>query len=463
LTINLEGRPFFTLSSLADAIKAAFNHHLAPDYWVRTEIHKLNVYKATGHCYLELVEKSHGSTKAKMNATVWNTNYDRIAQNFLRIAQMPLTEGMEVLMRVQVRFHEVYGLSLNVIDIDPTFSMGQMARMRMETLRQLEKEGVIHQNKNLIFPEIPSKIAVVSAASSKGFIDFSMKVAEAITRYKFRIEIQIFPALLDGDQAVRTIPQQIQQINTLGGFDAICLIRGGGGEVGISAFDHIDIARAICTSNIPVIAGIGHATNETIAELVSNKHCITPTDVGNLLVQRFLDVLLELQDLIESLERGAENHLFDAFQQLEQTTKHFQKDVRNRLLVEKSTLRTLGARMSILPVQTIKTAKGQLEGAIHQIEKSAKMLLQNSENQLQQKTSQLDKGQYQNIKAQKFILNYLDEKLRILDPKGVLKRGYSITTVGGEIVTDAAMIPDGSILETQFYKGTTISKTIKKS
>lgn len=396
-----------------------------------------------------------------MNATVWNTHYTRIAQNFLRIAQMPLTEGMEVLMRVQVRFHEVYGLSLNVIDIDPTFSMGQMARMRLETLRQLEKEGIIHHNKNLDFPDVPSKIAVVSAASSKGYIDFSMKVAEAITRYKFRIHVHLFPALLDGDNAVRTIPEQIRNINTLGGFDAICIIRGGGGEVGISAFDHIDIARAICTSKIPVIAGIGHATNETVAELVSNKHCITPTDVGNLLMQKFLDVLLELQDLIESLERGAENHLFDAFQHLEQATKSFQKDVRNRLLIEKSTLRTLGARMSILPVQTIKTGRSHLDTAAHQIEKATKVLLRASDHHLEQQLTQLEKALHQNLKAQKFIVNYFDEKLRLLDPKSVLKRGFTITTMEGKIVTDAAMIPAGSTLETQFYKGTTISKSIE--
>lgn len=459
----MEERQHYTLSMLADAIKAAFNHHLAPDYWVRTEIHKLNVYRATGHCYMELVDKVQGATRAKINATAWNTTYERITQNFYRIARMPLNEGMEVLMRVQVRFHEVYGLSLNILDIDPTFSMGQMARMRLETLQQLKAEGLLQQNISLPFPEIPSRIAVISAASSKGYKDFLMKVAEAITRYKFRLELTLFPALLDGDNAIRTIPQQIRTINASGKYDVICLIRGGGGEVGLSGYDHIDIARAICTSAIPVVSGIGHATNETVAEMVSNKHCITPTDVGNLLTQKFVGILLELQDLKEDLERLADAAVFDAFQRLELLVTHFKKDTRSRLLLEKSTLRTLGVRMSILPTNTLKNARAFLDFNATHIEKQTQKQIFEATQALQMLGMQADKGQQLHLKNQHQMLLQLAEKLRILDPQSVLKRGFSITTnEAGAPITNADEVPQGAMLQTTFYKGRVTSKVIKE-
>ncbi|MCH8553926.1 MAG: exodeoxyribonuclease VII large subunit [Schleiferiaceae bacterium] len=453
-----------TLRGLSHHIQHALGRALAANYWVRVEIHRLNVYGGTGHAYLELVEKENGRVVAKMSGTLWRDTYRMVSNQFQSVTGEPFRDGMQVLMQVQVRYHELYGLSLNVLQVDPNYSLGQMARMRLETISRLQQEGLFNNNRSLPLPETLTRIAVISGASSKGYKDFLHKVIDYTERYKLRIAITLFPALLDGQNAIDTIPRQMTAIEKQASdFDAICIIRGGGGEVGISAFDHYQLAAAVCSSTLPVFTGIGHATNETVTELVAHKNGITPTDVATFIGQHLLDAVGELELNIEKTFRFAQEQVFDAFQHLHNTSGNLEQVVKNKLLVERSELRELGMRVVVLPKRNIALAHQTLKTKTLQLEKLSERLLLAGQQQMANATHQISKHYQAKISMALQELQQMDDKVKLLDPLQVLKRGYSITRVEGKAVKSATALAIGTEIETELFEGTFTSKITEKN
>jgi exodeoxyribonuclease VII large subunit len=450
-----------TLSSLSQAIKRAFQEALPASFWVKAEIHRLSVYKGTGHCYLELVEKSNGRIMAKLNATIWAAQYEAIRTSFLEITGNDLTQGMEVLLQVQVRFHELYGLSLNVVNIDASFTLGAMAKMRQETIQRLQQSGLFDRNKHLPIPKLPGRIAVISAPGSKGYHDFIQKISEYVSRYHFRIDMTLFEAQLDGDQAVRTIPEKLRQIARNPQFDVVCIIRGGGGEVGISAFDNYEIAVEICQTPIPVITGIGHSTNETVSELVSSRNCITPTDVGNLIGQLFLEALSGLDDLTKSFMRLSQDLIFDNLQVLNATSERFIRASKNQLMLEKAGLRELGVRLALLPMSTLKRSHNELDQLAISFTRLYHGRLEIENEQLDLLSLNLEKAATTLLIKQKQALEIQNDKVRLMDPQNILKRGFSITRRNGMALTGVEDFQEGETIETILANGQLISKLIE--
>jgi exodeoxyribonuclease VII large subunit len=451
----------YTLTQLSELIKGALHAKMPGALWIRTEIHRLNIYAGTGHCYLELVDKDQGRILSKLNATIWNTTFERLRAHFFKVTGTQLAQGMEVLLQVQVRFHELYGFSLNVVNIDASYSLGAMAKMRRETIRRLKEESRFFQNKSLSLPILPTRVAVISASGSKGYRDFANKMMEFVERYHFRIQIQLFEALLDGDNAIRTIPGRLRQISDSGAFDLVCIIRGGGGEVGISAFDHYDIAAAICDAPIPVISGIGHSTNETVSELVSNRMCITPTDVGNLIGQQFLEALTNLDELYRTVERDSRDLLFDEIQLLDRVTDGFWKASKNRLLLEKAALRELGVRLALLPAGTLKKARQEVETLPQLLENLIKRNLNQRHDLLNLLGMNMERALDYSQQKHHQQLQTLTEKVSLLDPLRILQRGYSITKFNGNTITDIKSLRSGDLLETTLVNGKVISQVIQ--
>ena len=274
-----------SLTDLNLLIKDTLNTQLEPSYWVVAEIGELREAR-NGHCYLEFVEKDEESNQllSKSRATIWSYSYRSIGAWFQSITGENLRAGMTVLANVQIQFHEVYGLSLNVKDIDPNFTLGERARKKQEIITQLKEDGVFEMNKSHALPMVPQRIAIISAESAAGYGDFINQITT--NDYSYHLHSQLFVATMQGDKAAKTIIEALHQIHEqLDNFDAIVLIRGGGAQVDLDCFDDYELASHIAQFPLPIFTGIGHERDETICDLVAHTKLKTPTAVAEFLIK----------------------------------------------------------------------------------------------------------------------------------------------------------------------------------
>ncbi len=231
-----EDRRVYSLFEVAEHIREALRKAYPDFYWIKAEIAKLNFYPKSGHCYVDLVEKQDRVTKAEMRATIWASSYQMISAKFRQQTRENLHDGMTILFLASVNFHEVYGLSLNIIDIEPSFTIGEMAREKRTAIETLKKEGIFDHNRKLILPLLPKRIAVISVETSKGYHDFITTIQS--NPYGYIFLCQLFPSILQGEKAIMTIQDQLRNIaGRTRYYDVVAIIRGGGGEVGLSAYD----------------------------------------------------------------------------------------------------------------------------------------------------------------------------------------------------------------------------------
>jgi len=288
---------YYTLSQLAESLQSVVRSKYASPYWIKAEIVRLNYYPKSGHCYPDLVDKVGGKVKSQMRAIIWSRDYYRINADFVKKTGNPLGDGMEILFRGKLEYSPIHGLSVIISEISAEFVLGKMALEKAKNLERLKKEGLFYLNKGLSFPMLPKRIAIISVETSKGFHDFINIIDNNTRGYKFFW--MLFPALLQGDGAVQSIIQQLEQIRKVKHhFDMVAIIRGGGGDVGLSCYDHYDLASTVASFPIPVISGIGHSTNETLVEMVAHYNPITPTD------SHHIKMMLHLANLFQLLNNG---------------------------------------------------------------------------------------------------------------------------------------------------------------
>jgi exodeoxyribonuclease VII large subunit len=413
---------------------------------------RLNLYPESGHCYPDLVEKEGKNIKAQMRGTIWAGNYQRISRKFLEIAREPLKDGIQILFFATVKFHPQYGLSLQISDIDPTFTLGQMARDRLETIRKLKEEEVFDLNRDLPFPILPKRIAVISVATSKGYSDF-MKILEGI-RHSYNFYIVLFPALLQGEKAVESIAGQLQRIRRAkNAFDAVAIIRGGGGDIGLSCYDDYRLAREVATFPLPVITGIGHSTNETIVEMVAARNKITPTDVAYYLVEHFdlfaerlkeigqtifgyaLDLIATnketLHSLADRMQGEALKHLDYRRMQLDTFMKSTLHNTRLRLRSEDEKLAAAVAILKYVPVRSLRQKQENLHNDI---------------KWLSSKIAAFSERENSRVRL-------AESRIMVLDPANTLKRGFSITYHENKPLKDANNTSSGDTIKTRLYQG----------
>ncbi len=453
-------RRIFSLFEVAESIRKAISNTFTGYYWVKAEITKLNYYPKSGHCYPDLVEKEHGHIKAQIRANIWSGNFIKISNKFRTVTGEPLKDGIHVLFLSRVNFHEQYGLSLNIIDIEPSFTLGEMAREKQETIRKLQKEGLFILNKSLYFPILPKRIAIVSVETSKGYSDF-LKVIQN-NNYGFQFECRLFPALLQGNGAVRSIKQQLDAIEDVTDvFDAVAIIRGGGGEVGLNAYDNYELAKSVATCSLPVITGIGHSTNETVVQMVAYANKITPTEAGHFLLQQFHNFAVRLKlseknivrhsrerlskeqrkmsDVLQLFKSKTQNMIEHNIFDINMLVQTFKNEVHNLLLKKRQNIIGLSTNLHIRAQQQSKTATIKLHNTQNYLVIHLKQRFIN-ENNLQEQ---------------------LQTKLQLLNPKNILKRGYSITYHKGKVVKNAAQLKTGDIIISHLNKGTIESKVEK--
>lgn len=406
----------FPLSKLTLAIENIINQHCNKVVWVKAEIVKLNYYPQAGHCYPDLVEKKNGKIIAEIRGNIWSSQFEMINRKFREVLNEDLRDDMTVVLQATVTYHSVYGLALNIIDIDPEYTLGELARQKAETIQKLKKEGLFGANRTTNLPKVPKTIAVISVESSKGYQDFKNIMENNPWGYKYHH--LLFPAILQGERAITTITAQLKKIkNKARTFDAVAIVRGGGGDIGLSCYDDYKLSKAIAGFPIPVLTGIGHSTNETVSELVSYQSFITPTKVAEFLIQEYHNFSFPLHENVEKL-KVLVNRLFER---------------NNNSLLETS--RSFGHLSRRAIVQEM--------------------------NQLQHFQRSLESCTRSRLKDERGELRNIANSVELLSPQNILKRGFSITRKDGKIIKDSAELESGETMEVEFFRGRASAKIEK--
>ncbi len=466
------------LQSIQSVIKNTYGSKL---FWVRCELSRISLHTQSGHCYLELIEKNESSILAQLHGIIWADKYNAICEKFLSITQTKLGSGIKVMFQCSVSFHPVHGLSLFITDIEPSFTLGEMARMKNESIAKLKAEGLFDMNRRRPISIIPGRIAVISVDTSRGYQDF-ISTLENYPR-KFLIKCTLFEAVLQGENAVPSFIRAIKIIeDRKEDFDAIVIVRGGAGDAGLACYDDYSLAATIARTSLPVISGIGHATNETVVEMVSFKNCITPTAAATFLLEKFELQANRLSENLTVLRKASRTNFNDEKQSLSSFIEVFCLMVNHRLSQQEFELKSLHAAMPSFvnsyllisrqfltqAIHTVVNAKklgnhfvflSDLNRVVVEIREKAFFLLSSSNEAIKKQNL---KEATQTIVRQKELLEYITGKVNLLDPVNTLKRGYSITRHNGKILTDAQKAKPGMSLETTLANGILHSTIDKK-
>lgn len=292
----------YSLKELCDWIEEVVEKDLPERYWVRAEIASMSV---RGHCYMELVEKGeNGILSAKVRATCWNNVYALLSAYFAQEAGESLHVGLQVLLEVSVEFHAVYGLSLNIWNIDPTYTLGDLAKQRQATLQQLTEDGVMELQKGLELPSLVRRIAVISSADAAGYGDFCDQLKN--NRFGFSFQTQLYPAVMQGDNSAHSIIEALHSIaEQEEEWDVVVIIRGGGANTDLRCFDDYNLASHCAQFPLPIIAGIGHTRDISIVDMVVKISVKTPTAAAEWLIERVAEQVEKVGGLVLRLQRAA--------------------------------------------------------------------------------------------------------------------------------------------------------------
>lgn len=456
----IAGKKTYTLLDIAESIQRMFSTHYKQTYWVKAEMNKLNHYNHSGHCYPELLQKENGKTVVEFKSILWKNDYERVNRQFVEQIKEPLKDGIKVLCEISVTYSPQYGLSLRIHDIDISYTLGDIEAERKEAIARLQREGFFNQNKTKTHALLPKRIAVISVESSKGFADFQEIIDSQ--RERFSIFRMLFPALLQGDKAVESLLDALGRVRrVIHHFDAVAIIRGGGGDVGLSCFNNYELARALATFPIPVYTGIGHATNETVCELVSYYNGITPTKVAHRLLEQFEqfeNTLLHLQSSIINLAREAISH---HGRELHMHSRIIRQAGHGIVIQQHQMLNQQNTRLQATCHRLFERSTYTLESTASRIALGAKHRLLTSGERIEQQRRQLAAAAHQLVSKSTDSLEHTEQIITLSDPKYILQRGYSITTVNGKSLRETTQLKPGDRLVTTLMNGTFESEVIR--
>jgi exodeoxyribonuclease VII large subunit len=451
----------FTLQQVVRSIKKTLEDRYTQNYWVKAEMHKLNKYPS-GHAFPELVQKDDNKIVAQITGTIWKQQLERINTKFIEVVKEPLREGTTLLLLVKINYSETFGLGLQILDIDPSFSLGELQKQREETLRKLAKEGLLNLNQKLHFPLLPKRVAIISADSSKGLSDFLQVLQE--NEKSYFIFTHLFNAYLQGDVAVQSIISALKKIKRVKDhFDIVIIVRGGGAEVGMTCYNNYDLCKAIAEFPLPVLTGIGHSTNLNVAEMVSFRNEITPTKLAEFLLQTFREFEQETKrlnremiahslQLIDKTKQdfngqvrifkhaslrftdSLKNELNQQIIELKNTTRYFLKNENDAVLSLKNDYRIVTKEIITAERNTLSLISKPIKGSLLHF--------------FERKESDLEQ---------------LEKTINILNPSNVLQRGYSLTLLNGKILSAKNKPKKGDLIESKTNSLTLFSRVEKTS
>lgn len=419
-----------TLYELNQLVRETITISMPDEYWVEAEIS--DIREVRGHCYMELIQKDeYGNTPlARASAKCWKNKWMYISPHFERITGHILRAGMKILVQVYADFHETYGFSWIITDIDPTFTMGDMARKRQDIIRRLQEAGVLELQKELSLPLFTQRIAVISSEQAAGYGDFCNQLAE--NDYGFQFKLSLFRSIMQGEQIESSIISALNEINRkIDHFDVVVIIRGGGSTSDLSGFDSLLLAENVANFPLPVITGIGHDRDESVLDLVSHIRVKTPTAVATLLIDHLIEVY---------------NRISDAQEELIQM-------VQRRIEIEKMRLNVISEKVPVLFSFVSNRQNAWFDNLFLRIQNAITNRIRQTEQHLNSLSEMLS-PLYEHIRLREnHRLEILQQKIKAQDPMLILNRGYSITTLNGHVIRNAKNLKKGDTLCTQMAKG----------
>jgi exodeoxyribonuclease VII large subunit len=423
-----------TLFELNSLVREVLETTFDSAYWVEAELSEAR--EVRGHCYMELVQKDLFSATpvARASAKCWKSKWSNLRPKFERITGQPLHAGMKVMLLVTANFHEAYGFSWIVQDIDPTYTMGDMARKRMQIIRQLQEQGVFEMQKGLSIPMFAQRIAVISSENAAGYGDFCNQLEN--NDYGFKFYTKIFPATMQGEQVEPTIIAALNQINLhVDSFDVVVIIRGGGATADMSGFDTLALAENVANFPLPIITGIGHERDESVLDMVSNTRVKTPTAAAAYLIDNLADVWTQIEECQNRITTYVKHRMEQEHNRLTRCA--------DRIPILFSLVKTRQeARLQQLSAQMVTYINNYLSQCQHRLQLISASIRPAVERRMLKETNRIEQ---------------LDIKLKSLDPQLLLKRGYSITMHNGKSVRDASKLQKGDEIETRVEYGKIIS------
>jgi len=427
----------FSLLQLLQSVSRMVAKTYERSYWIKAEITKINEYKYSGHCYPELVEKQNGKIVAQVRGIIWAKTYQNIKKSFEAIVKEPLKEGMTVVLLGQITFDPLHGISLVIQDIDPSYTLGDMMRERNAAIERLKKEGLFDKNKGLALPVLPRRLAIISVMTSKGFQDFNNVLLDFENKYK--PFLRLFPALLQGDRAVESMMLALAAVRrNIHLFDAVLILRGGGSDIGLNAYDNYEFAAAVATFPVPVITGIGHSTNETVVEMVAWKNMITPTETAYFLMTRYSEFEQSVSKAFNIISNAISNKIKQHKLKLNQNAQQIQRITTQTTRASHHHLRFLEKQSKLLSVN----------------------ILRNNERHLTSITELLCRLPSMNIQKAHNKLDIISIKTSVFDPIATLKKGFSITKHHNCTISNIHNLQKGDAITT-YLEGGRINSIIK--
>jgi exodeoxyribonuclease VII large subunit len=451
-----------TLFQLNRFIQDTVKTNLNMFFWVRAEIAQIKE-NYSGHCYLELVEKDQGTNRiiAQSRGTIWANVFRMLKPYFETTTGRKFSEGLKILVCVKVEFHEVYGLSLNISDIDPSYTIGDLALKKAEIIKRLKEEGVFEMNRELSLPLVPQRIAIISSETAAGYLDFVTHLQNNSFRYRF--VAKLFPAFMQGDKAEDSIVRSLEHIyDKIRNYDVVAIIRGGGSQSDLSCYDSYWLASNVAQFPVPVITGIGHEENDSVVDLVAHTRVKTPTAVAGFLIDclgRFEERVDNLNQMVAELTKNilSENKLI-----LDKTLRSLPVIVKERIYNEKSAIRSISELIS-------KSAESKVR-ELHYVHKlnlnNLKFSLKHHFNSrllhIRQRLADLKNVIPVKISDSKHMLNRYEKIAALANPESILKKGFSITYLNNVPLKDSAVVKIKDKISTRLHKGILISEVLSE-
>ena len=423
-----------SLYELNNLVREVISTTLHDEYWVETELSELR--EVRGHCYMELIQKDLFSNTpvAKASAKCWKNKWLLLSPKFEKVTGQSLRSGLKVLLKVYPDFHEAYGFSWIVTDINPEFTMGDMARKRLEIVKQLQAEGIFDLQKELELPLFAQRIAVISSANAAGYGDFCHQLND--NSYGLKFYTRLFPAVMQGEEIEQSVIAALNKINQrMDDFDVVVIIRGGGATSDMSGFDTLSLSENVANFPLPVITGIGHDRDESVLDMVSHTRVKTPTAAAAFLV----------------------DHLEEVYERVLDAQTELLTSVRHRMEMEKAQLQHLGEKIPMLFSLYKERQETMLDHWFQALTTAIQTHLVQETHRLEQLKQGIKPTIEQQMMRENYHLSLLSQRVKSLDPTLLLHRGYSMTMLNGRIVKDKSLLKSGDEIETILENGTILS------
>lgn len=402
--------------------------------WVTAELSDVRI--SGGHCYMELMEKDpNGNTVAKIRAMIWAGTLAVLRRKFFDATGRDIGAGMKVMVMGSANHHSLYGLSFVISDIDPSYTVGDMERLRREILARLGREGIVEANRKLLFPPIPQRIAVVSASGAAGYGDFINQLDN--TPEAFRFYTMLYPAVMQGERTSASVRDALDHVErNREKWDCVVIIRGGGATTDLNGFDDYELARRVVLFPLPVVVGIGHERDHTVLDEIACVRCKTPTAVAAFLIDRMRLAYMAVVDRVRKIVAYSSDAMKGENYRLASVEASLPAIVKTSLMKSERSLQDIG----------------------HALERSVSRRYASENERIGKLRLSLEKGLPGIVERKKLELRNIEGMVRVLSPENTLKRGYSITRVGGRAVRSVSDLRSGDTIETRLPDGSVISE-----